>query len=262
MVANMRFVRLLLVCICGTAPTLHANLVINGDFESYSTCPASFGNLADATGWSLPTSSGSTDYFNSCSGSGFFGTPANAWGTQVPASGNGYAAARVAGIVPPNTTFNYREYLQGTLVAPLTAGETYHLSFLVSLAEVSNYSISSLGAYFSTTQIFQTINSNNNLLALTPQFVNTSGILSSFANWMTVQGDYVSAGGEQYVILGNFQPDVGVSSGSVSVALYYFDDVMLTAAVPEPPTLSLVGLAMATLACSFAIRRTRRAMRH
>ncbi|MBK9075019.1 MAG: hypothetical protein IPL77_08535 [Flavobacteriales bacterium] len=64
------------------------NLVVNGDFEQFNTCPNFWNQLHQATGWS---SAGlSPDYFNSCDTTAFVGEE-NVVGYQHAASGFGYA---------------------------------------------------------------------------------------------------------------------------------------------------------------------------
>jgi gliding motility-associated-like protein len=77
------------------------NILANGDFESYSSCPTGPSDLANATSW-LNIQSSSNDYFN-C---GYFGHPSGLtypsfWnsihGMFYPPSGTGYAGFIIGG---------------------------------------------------------------------------------------------------------------------------------------------------------------------
>lgn len=235
-----------------------ANLVQNPSFETFSSCPGGISapiSLAD--GWSLP-SLGSSDYMNSCAPSGTWSAPSNYWGTQTPASGNAYGAARIWASVPPNTSNDYREYLQGTLTQPLIAGHTYQVSFLVSLAEGNpTAAIVEIGAYLTPNPVNMT---TGNVLPFTPQVVNTSGLLSSTTTWMPVTGAFTAAGGERYIVLGNFLDDASTTTSTSTLfrfGFYYFDDVSVEdlTAVPEPGSAALLGVAGAAALC---LRKWRR----
>ena len=103
-------------------------LVPNGDFEQYTTCPDSSGQIDHAVGWSRPTA-GTSDYFNACQqgvppGFNAFdpGVPDNFFGHQPAYIGIGEAFG-VGGdsvITVPNP--DYREYVSHALAAPLTPG--------------------------------------------------------------------------------------------------------------------------------------------
>lgn len=232
-------VRILLgALVCGFAAEA-ANLVVNPSFESLTSCPVNFGQVDRAQGWNSPTQA-SPDLLNSCAASGTgLSTPSNVWGTQTPASGNGYAFGRMWASVPANSTGDYREYIQGTLTQPLVAGQTYQVSFLVSLAETYT-PIAEIGAFLSPTPFNLAIGAvNNGLLNVTPQVVNASGLLSSTVNWMPVAGTFTAAGGEQYIIIGNFLDDGATTAANRSLfsfAMYYVDEVSVSelSEVPEP----------------------------
>lgn len=227
------------------AVTARANLMGNSSFESYSSCPDNYGEITRADQWSSPTLA-SPDYFNSCSGSTQWGTPTNGFGTQAPASGAAYTFVRVWGNVPANTTPNYREYIQGQLSSPLVAGQTYAVSFLVSLADVAFTPIVQMGAYLSPALINLNIGATSNgVLNVTPQVVHSGTLLSDAVNWAAVTGTFTAAGGEDYIIIGNFLDDASTTAGtgggfgSIQISGYFIDDVSVEAAVPEPGTLAL-----------------------
>ena len=64
------------------------NLVSNGDFEQFTTCPSALDQISVATGWS--TYLGTCDYYNACN-EDTTGVPWNWFGYQPASSGVGYA---------------------------------------------------------------------------------------------------------------------------------------------------------------------------
>lgn len=126
---------------CCEAKT-QTNLVYNGDFEIYSSCPTEGSNtsqtnyeITKCTGWSSPTT-GTSDYFNICSNTilpfGYsVGVPTNVFGFQYPQNGNGYVGLYAFEDFSP---CQYREYVQTKLNSSLTAGKSYELEYYVSLA--------------------------------------------------------------------------------------------------------------------------------
>ncbi len=84
---------LTLECITASGQT---NLVFNGDFEIYSSCPLSesspFQNpyeITKCTGWNAPTY-GTSDYFHRCATNPIVSVPSNLGGFQQPFNGDGY----------------------------------------------------------------------------------------------------------------------------------------------------------------------------
>jgi len=83
------------------------NLVSNGDFETFTNCPASQGLLSYAFPWSnfaLLT----PDYLHTCSTNSQTSIPGNLFGYQVPYSGDGYAGIFASQI---ESVPNVREYI-------------------------------------------------------------------------------------------------------------------------------------------------------
>src|SRR5690554_6884845 len=86
------------------------NLVPNGDFESYSSCPNRLGKLNLADFWFKPQG-GSSDYFNACDISNHAGVPNNFFGFQQAYSGSAFIA--IAGYA----LWNQREYASVKLIS-------------------------------------------------------------------------------------------------------------------------------------------------
>lgn len=211
------------------------NLVPNGSFESYSTCPNGLDQINLAYPWVDPTTSG-TDFFDSCSSG--VGVPSNPAGYQFAMEGWGYA-----GFNAYVSSFQYRTYLQVKLDSPLIAGQAYCLSFYVSLADTCNYATDAIGACLSQNSL--TCSPAGCLLNYTPQIQNTQGnILGDTLNWILISGVYNAAGGEEYLTIGNFKADtvttyVAVNSIPNQFHSYYYVD--LVSLVELAPAIALVG---------------------
>ena len=109
------------------------NIIVNGNFEQYSTCPTNTGQFSTCSSWRAYTGA-STDYYNLCAGSSSnVSVPANFLGTQNAAGGVGYA-----GIITYeySSGIDYKEYAASSFSA-LQTGVTYEFSMSISLSASS-----------------------------------------------------------------------------------------------------------------------------
>ncbi len=179
-----------LCCLLGAAawssPVQAVNLVPNADFESYIQCPVSMGGITGViTSWTQPTV-GTSDYFHPCGTciNGYCSTPTNYLGTQAPNSGLAYAGFFAYSPLAPFP--DYREYLEVPLNSALVPGQTYQISFFVSLGDYGRYAVSNIEAHVSVGPVgFQNIQTN---LLVTPQVVNNNGVISNKTGWTLVSG--------------------------------------------------------------------------
>ncbi len=224
---------LLLILFCCEAKT-QTNLVYNGDFEIYDTCPniqsqPYTNQIKYCLGWDKPTAA-TSDYYNACDNSTFFklvGVPQNAFGFQEARSGNGYC-----GFYTHTDTIWY-EYITGTLNQQLKNNQKYILRFYLSLAEISRISSSKIGAYFSNNAI--SLPTYSASLNFSPQVKNLSGnFLFDTLNWMKVEGEFIANGGEKYITIGAFGSNLNSDTlttnmyyGNPQECYYYIDDVEL-----------------------------------
>ncbi len=207
----------ILVFTCSISATAQPNLVVNGDFEEYSSCPQSesspFQNpkeIEKCIGWKAPTF-GTSDYFNVCTSSPVISVPTNFLGEQQPYNGNGYLGGLFTSYTGGSGDDGYSgimwwEYIQGKLIVPLEQGKTYQFSMEVSLGEYSDLMITEIGVYFSNTAI-----SSPNTAALTvvPQCIfNDPDRYRDTINWVHLEMDYTASGGEQFLTIGNFRDNV------------------------------------------------------
>ena len=208
------------------------NLVPNPSFETYTNCPDNVSQLEYAVPWYRPNFA-SPDYFNACNPSGTVGLPTNSFGSQYPFTGQAYSGAYVRA---PGSS--WREYLQTPLTTTLVAGQTYAVSFRVSLAEISSIAISQIGAHFSVGPV---TSPGSVQLNVVPQVSNPVGnFLTDTNGWTLISGNYTATGGETHLTLGNFLNDVSTAFTNASGPLagwsyYFFDDVRVSPATPCPP---------------------------
>jgi hypothetical protein len=216
------FLPLLLVLCPFLTASAQINLVPNGNFEYYSTCPTSTAQLANATGWNSYQST--PDYFNSCYSSGIVrvGVPTNRWGSENAVSGNAYAGA--------SFYYGRREALTRA-IGPLTPLRSYEVSMSISLADHSRYAVDGIGAYFfdhGATSV-----SNNHQLVPQVDF-SSDGVVTTKSGWVRLTAYFVADSSYDNIVIGNFQQDsvlsfVALNSGSINHAYYYFDSIVVRA---------------------------------
>lgn len=243
------------------------NLVSNGEFDQFKYCPYGFtqGRLKIVPHWSQPTM-GTADYFNVCSES--FSVPDNPMGSQSAVMGPGYIG--LVAFAPKEN--NSREYIQTKLSEPLNKGESYCISFLISLSDYSQYMIDGFGVYISKNKIK---GNAKRTLSVVPQVqVPTGYLLQDDTDWMEISEIYVAEGGEEYLTFGNFKFDyeLNVKYRNIHVekprhawdyAYYFLDHVsmvqidkddrcfdgiarmneqLLSGEKPEPPLITQIAL--------------------
>lgn len=213
------------------------NLIPNGDFEIYVDCPYWYNDLDTAYAWSnpmtnIPDVSGTPDYFHYCANYPV-GVPYNFQGFQEAHSKFAYAGIYLTEGVGINT--DKREYIQTYLNTPLEAGKRYHFEMYVNLANNCRYTTDDIGVKLST--VFLSGINNQDPLLYIPDIINLSSNSFDTLNWTLVSGDYVAAGGEVYLVIGNFKNDLQTTSTLYNISspheyIYcYIDDVSLTPAV-------------------------------
>lgn len=217
------------------------NLLINGSFENYKT-PTNWNSWGgDFVGYySNPPdtvmrdwkSYQTPDFFISACPHPYAGTPVNRFGYSQPKDGNNYVGLSVF-----NYGGLYREYIYQKFTYPLISGRNYCLSFYASRSDRCQYASKNLDAYF-TASLPMIPNSN---IPATPQIVNQTGFISDTTQWTNIQGCFTAAGGENYMIIGNFKndantdtlfvgtnnPDPNYLGSQYYYSYYYIDDVTL-----------------------------------
>jgi len=214
---------------------LAQNRVQNPSFETFVNCPQKLGNLdADVTDWTTPTT-GSTDYFNGCSQA--MGTPKNFNGEQPANFGVGYVGLY---LYAPD---DYREYIQAKLDQTLIKGETYTVSFYVSLAERSDFAIKEFGIQFveSPVQVDTRKTLSRRHLSKIPGDVSNyfeityAEFYSDKEDWVKVEKEFMANGTENYILIGNFKDNARTqkfrTKRNVTKGSYYYLDMVSVSAV-------------------------------
>jgi outer membrane protein OmpA-like peptidoglycan-associated protein len=104
-----------------------------------------------------------------------------------------------------NMFFCNGELLAIKLKSKLMKGRNYHVGVYVKLSNepYSNAYVSSFGFYFSKDSIYQ-----NNIESINaiPQVINdTTNFISDTLSWQLIDGYFKATGGEEYLIMGNFE---------------------------------------------------------
>lgn len=215
------------------------NLVPNPSFEEYDTCPTGISNVGDyqinhCLNWTAPTLA-TSDYFNSCSAFGV-NVPNAAFGYQNAFDGQAFLGVM---LLIQEGEPSYFEYVQAKLLQPLELGKTYEFSFHVNLANGSDYSVGSIGAWFTNTAISSS--DGTPIFSSLPNIQNESGMLSDTINWMEIKGKFNAIGGEEYITIGYYTDTLAPDTlrnnpDAVPVAIYsynYIDGLELNEVEPE-----------------------------
>ncbi len=212
-------------------PSLNAqNLVPNPHFTIYRGCPFTKGQINRAEPWYSPNGK-TTDFIHSCGERGGTGIPENFWGYQYPAIGSGYAGIRTW--LDSSLLYSgeiYREYLAVEMKDTLRKGETYYISFKVSVGDSAQFISDDIGLAFS-----DTVFPNSDLLDFTPAIANRQGkFINNSNDWVLIYGFYEAKGGELHLVLGNFFDNEETSikrrygeEGPEQSTYFYIDDVVV-----------------------------------
>jgi hypothetical protein len=223
------------------------NLVPNDSFESISSCPVSFSQLAFAPPWDFPTL-GTSDLYNTCVlGWPPFpvpGSPLSPFGYQFSRTGNGHAGFTVRNVN------DYHEYVSVPLTSSLIASATYQVKFYVNLADTCESAIDRIGAHFSVGPVgpLPILNTLN----LIPQVESPAfTFLADTMSWVLISGSFVAAGGETHLTIGNFHDDAStnfvLTGNTWPGAHYYIDDVSVELDQPVDQACCVEGV------CSIAL---------
>ncbi len=224
-----------------TSVQLHAqNLVTNGNCDTYTTPPNTYGQVCYGTGWTSPSGTcsvivgtGSPDYYNT-NGSGGAKPPATFWSSLMPHSGSGMQG--FAGYYTSSGS-PYREYIQYHLSSPMVPGVLYQVSWFISNGSTTfhGYGCNHIGAYFSTTAVTQT---GGSVMPYVPQVQDTAVLFST--TWVQKSFTFTPAAPYTYITIGNFYSNANttvqqfVSPSTVVGAYYYVDDVVVQPAAVLP----------------------------
>ncbi len=225
------------ICCCAVSfcnRAIAQNLVLNPGFQNFSSCPTGISEFYLCTNWATATTAASDscstpDLYATCSSTiGGVNIPNCLLGYHTAYTGTGFAGQILGDGVPGclQTGDNYREYIEGTLSTPLTAGQNYLVVVYMSLADASMWGSNSYGIYFTNTQYVYDA-CPNPLIGVTPQLEMCGPAIMDTVNWVPVQWIYTATGGEKYMTLGNFKDDANTNHvthncGSFNPYIYYY----------------------------------------
>lgn len=221
------------------------NLVPNGSFEEFVSCPEHLDGLEFVEHWYKSIiypdldyhQNPSPDYYHACAMGSIVGVPDNIQGSQFAYSGVAYGGLYTY----EATWFNSREVMGVELSATMIPGQTYYCSLRyvrpVGWSAVGLAS-NNLGIKFSNTAFFEsTIQAMDGVAHIRVEEVAIDSV-----NWVLLYGEFVPEHAYQYLHIGNFfsdeETDVITFSQSSVWAYYYIDDVRVST---EPLDVSSVG---------------------
>lgn len=183
------------------------NLVPNGSFEEYWSCPTSNdlndGQFEKCKYWWKP-SMGTSDYFNRCN-NGAVNVPNNFWGYQESYDGDGYVGMSLISWYINTNNYIGNEYIQTKLESPLKSCVEYYFEMRVNFSNYSRFAFSRIGALLTTNEIHL---DTYGAFVVEPQILNTQGILADTINWVKVSGNFIASGNEEYLTIGYFFENV------------------------------------------------------
>ncbi|HTB05652.1 MAG TPA: T9SS type A sorting domain-containing protein [Bacteroidia bacterium] len=235
------------------------NLVPNYSFEDTLKC---INGQQEFVGYVADWGGGTTSLCYCTAQCGWTGNymsvPYNYAGFQYAHTGVSYAliytwasdtASKITGYY--QEMHNYRNYIQAALITPLVSATRYYVTFYVNLADSMWYACNDIGAYFSDSSLVYGSSITYAKSYLTPQVANDpiKNKLTDTINWMKVSGSFKAAGGEKYIIIGNFKDDsnsnVEITSSNRSItgsgAYYYIDDIIVSPDSNYADSLAAVG---------------------
>jgi|SRR5690554_5256768 len=225
---QIHFIIILFLAVSATLTAQEGvNLVPNPSFEDTLKCPQFYNDLdASCEYWQVFKEN--PDYIHSCNPI-FADTDYPSAGKQ-PHTGEAYAGFITYGITTPDFA---REQLGVQLTSPLIIGETYYVSFFVSMAYTShqlNIATNNIGALFTTYSYYDPMLEMPNLNF---SHINENLIISD-TDWVKISGSFVADSAYSYMIIGNFYDDIYTDTLNLPFtvaqqrAYYCVDDVCVT----------------------------------
>ncbi|ARK13580.2 gliding motility-associated C-terminal domain-containing protein [Fibrella sp. ES10-3-2-2] len=160
-------------------------LIPNGGFEKYQSCPRKDNLLEEAVPWYNPNQA-TPDFYNQCFPTNQIEVP--------PRTGRGLARLFL--------DQGWAEYLATPLEKPLEAGTCYYFEMYVSSRNPNQYIAGTIGAHFANQPLTSTIKS---LLIAKPQVLDTQvKTVSGSFKWDKISGTFEAKGGERYMTIGSF----------------------------------------------------------
>lgn len=175
----------------------------NASFEEYTACPESNsvypqGMWIDSVvGWYSPTAA-TSDYMNSCNIADN-GVPNNFNAAYQQAFDGEAYCGFLAYSIWDNKMWS--EYIGTELISVLEKDKYYRFSMQINRANDYNFSVSRIGANFSSTCLCK---NNSSPFNIEPTIINNAGFLNDTTNWMTIEGSFKANGDEKFLTIGWF----------------------------------------------------------
>ncbi|MRX70075.1 OmpA family protein [Flavobacterium resistens] len=209
------------------------NLILNPSFEETRYTPDSISAFNENVKyWSTPND-GTTDLFDINAKNLMISIPKNYNGHQTAKFGEKYAGCYFY------AENNYREYIQGLLKSPLEKDKDYKVSFYVCLAEKSKYALSEISFILSNPKLNLPSSdylSDNSLSKIwlnssSKHSIENENYYTDSDNWTLVSKVIKAKGGENYIVIGNFNNDSKtkkkkINSNATHNNSYYFIDMV------------------------------------
>lgn len=160
------------------------NLIPNGSFETYRSCPTQNNVIEEATPWYNP-SRATPDFYHRCFPGFQF--------PFLPRTGQGMA----------HLFFDqgFQEYIAVPLTRPLQANQCYYFQMFVATDVPNKYLPATIGASLTTERIESETKS---FLPVVPQILDRQTARPERLVWRQVSGSFRAKGGEQYALVGSF----------------------------------------------------------
>jgi hypothetical protein len=212
------------------------NLVPNGSFELYSSCPPTGASIKYAVPWVQPNNpwtSGSSDFYHFCACPAF-ACPPNSRGFQYPRTGNGFIGIYLFWEPTVTDQDKWREYIEVGLSDSLKFQKKYCVRFYTSKGNWSSYAVKNIQAVL-TNDTLQYNDPNFTFISGVTPFMEADSIITDTLNWTKIETTYTANGGERFLTIGNFNSGLSTSyqyvwpfSGSPNTLGYYLiDDVSI-----------------------------------
>lgn len=211
------------VLLCSCISQAQPNLVPNGDFEDYTTCPLASAQVTRCTGWKSWTNA-SPDYCNACS-NGNVGVPANVFGYQAAYSGNAYVGV-ASSIAAKGSIF--KEYLTRD-ITPMETGYLYEISLSLNLAEnISTIATDDIGVFFydNGPGFYPT----SSKLPLIPQIEWPGKVINDVNNWVRMKKVFFADSAYDNIAIGGFgnaESHTIIPPVQTGQAYYFIDDMVV-----------------------------------
>ena len=214
---------LIYIPLIGLSSLTGQNLIENGDFEMYSTCPFETSQISYAENWFDPTAA-TSDYFNMCDTTNTVSVPTNFMGYQPAQSGNAYAGIFIAQTGGPI----YREYIETGFKSTLVAGMPYTLTFYANISDLSSCKPKTVCAFISSE--FLSDYTTNSILMEPSDIIHTicsdpENYFDSIGQWEKIYACFLATGEERYITIGNsfsndYAPCLSETGGNKTAYLY------------------------------------------